>query len=228
MDTYNGTVVVCDDENAIRDYLTQALTLRGASVVGFDNGDKALEFFLSMQAGVGSPKIFVVDDQLIGSTITGLGIVGKVREVDKDSILILISGSDIADEVRVSAGMRVDAFLQKPFAGQQLMDAIKAALAKRSGSLVGDAVKSVTGGQMGGSWFTNRELAVYAINLIILITIVWFVARMDAQLTFLTRKIEIVEQNLNNESGTRSMSFNVLDGSIKEVKGALGQINKGK
>lgn len=101
------------------------------------------------------------------------------------------------------------------------------AKARREGSPIADAVKSVTG-QMGGSWFTNRELAVYAINLIILITIVWFVARMDAQLTFLTRKIEIVEQNLNNESGTRSMSFNVLDGSIKEVKGALGQINKGK
>lgn len=147
MDTYNGTVTLVDDEQMIVDYLTQALILRGASVVSFQNGDKALEFFLSVQPGVSNPKVMVVDDKLVGSTVTGLGIVGKIREVDKDSVLILISGSHLAEEVQLAAGLRIDAFLQKPFSGEVLMSTIKKAIAVRSGSVVADAVKSVTGGQ---------------------------------------------------------------------------------
>lgn len=219
--------MLVDDETVVLNYLTQALALRGVPVITFENGDKAVEYFLKAHSEGTQPKTIVVDDMLVGSGISGLGIIRKVREVSDDTVIVLISGGDPEEKIRLAAGLRVDKFMQKPIIGQRLIEEILMAKARREGSPIADAVKSVTG-QMGGSWFTNRELAVYAINLIILITIVWFVARMDAQLTFLTRKIEIVEQNLNNESGTRSMSFNVLDGSIKEVKGALGQINKGK
>lgn len=54
------------------------------------------------------------------------------------------------------------------------------AKARREGSPIADAVKSVTG-QMGGSWFTNRELAVYAINLLFLIALTWFVGHIDSK-----------------------------------------------
>lgn len=220
--------MLVDDETVVLNYLTQALALRGVPVITFENGDKAVEYFLKAHSEGTQPKTIVVDDMLVGSGISGLGIIRKVREVSDDTVIVLISGGDPEEKIRLAAGLRVDKFMQKPIIGQRLIEEILMAKARREGSPIADAVKSVTGGQIGGSFFSTREMAVYAINLIILITIVWFVARMDAQLTFLTRKIEIVEQNLNNESGTRSMSFNVLDGSIKEVKGALGQINKGK
>lgn len=220
--------MLVDDETVVLNYLTQALALRGVPVITFENGDKAVEYFLKAHSEGTQPKTIVVDDMLVGSGISGLGIIRKVREVSDDTVIVLISGGDPEEKIRLAAGLRVDKFMQKPIIGQRLIEEILMAKARREGSPIADAVKSVTGGQFGGSWFTNREMAVYAINLIILITVVWFVARMDAQLSFLTRKVEIVEQNLNTEAGTRSMSFSVLDGSVKEVKGALSQMNKGK
>lgn len=220
--------MLVEDEPQVLGYLTQALTVRGVPVIAFDSGDKALEYFLKAHAEGSQPKTIVVDDLLVGSTITGLGVIRKIRELDDDCVIILISGADPEEKIKLAAGLLIDKFMQKPIIGQNLIEQILQAKARREGSPIADAVKSVTGGQMGGSWFTNREMAVYAINLIILITVVWFVSRMDAQLSFLTRKVEINEQNIMAEAGTRSMSFNALDGSIKEVKGAVGQISKGK
>jgi len=238
MDTYAGTVIIVDDEEVVISYLTQALTLRGASVIPFTDGDKALESFLLMQAGSANPKVIVIDDKLMGSTITGLGIVGKIREVDNDSVLILISGSTIADEVRLAAGLRVDAFLQKPFTGEVLMDTIKQALARRSGSVVGDAVKSVTNGQQGGFLNFTREQSMLLFGFIMaLVIFVGWINRIDAHYQDQAAGIARIEDGLKSEvrelrhdigeeRDSRGTAFATVDSKVAKVQGTVDAMKR--
>ncbi len=147
MNAYTGLTMLVDDEPAILGYLTQALAVRGVPVITFDNGDKALEYFLKAHSEGSAPKAAVIDDKLFGSTVTGLGIIRKVREVDNDCVIILISGADPEENIKLAAGLLVDKFMQKPVVGQNLMEEILQAKSRREGSPIADAVKSVTAGQ---------------------------------------------------------------------------------
>lgn len=132
MDIRAGKILLVDDEEQIRNYLVQTLNMRGCSVLPFATGDEALSAFMSLRAEGCQPPVAIIDNKLVGSTITGLGIVRKIREVDKDCILILMSGDDLADESKLAAGFSVDAFLQKPLTGEELMAHIRTAMEKRT------------------------------------------------------------------------------------------------
>lgn len=157
---------------------------------------------------------------------SGLDVCAEIRKLDPTVPIIIFTGVDQAISKPAGFASGANWTFIKTEAG--LDDIFNKIEDIRRNAAPKQPQTPLANGQTGGSWFTNREMGQYAINLIALLIIVWLVARMDAQLSFLTRKVDTVEQNLNFEVGTRSASFNVLDGSIKETKGALGQINKGK
>lgn len=202
------------------------LQMSGFEVHTAHHAKEGIELYKALQQAHRTPQVFIADGAL-GDGDDGFTLLSKIKELDKQRLTttFIYTAYGVERAKLLAIGSGAEAVIDKMKVGDKLIEEINAGLRNRQRR---QARTMKAPGQMGGSWFTNREMAVYAINLIILITVVWFVSRMDAQLSFLTRKVEINEQNIMAEAGTRSMSFNALDGSIKEVKGAVGQISKGK
>lgn len=118
-------VLVVDDDRALRDAITRALTLEGYEVVTAADGVEALN-----QVDAHRPDVVVLDLGL--PTLDGITVCQVLRaRGDRTPILVLTARRDVSDRVQgLDAG--ADDFMSKPFALDELLARLRALLRRAS------------------------------------------------------------------------------------------------
>ena len=115
------TVLVVDDDPALREALTRALRLEGFAVHAVGNGAKALEV-----VSTEPPDVVVLD--LMMPIVGGLEVCRRLRASgNRTPILVLTARDQVGDRVEgLDAG--ADDYLVKPFALEELQARLRALL----------------------------------------------------------------------------------------------------
>ena len=119
-----GTVIFVDDEEHMRRASGQALELADYAVEPFEAAEPALDHLSE-----DFPGILVSDVRMPG--LDGLELMRRVRAVDPDLPVVLISGhADISTAVQAIRDGAYD-FIEKPFSSDHLVDVVGRAMEKR-------------------------------------------------------------------------------------------------
>jgi two-component system, LuxR family, response regulator FixJ len=122
MSTGPGSVIVVDDDAAVRNSLKFALELEGFDVRAYEGGPQTLA-----DEGLKSEGCLVVDHYMPG--MTGVELVEHLRERYVDIPAILITGKP-TNELRLRAALSgIRQVLEKPLEDGALLDAIRSAIA---------------------------------------------------------------------------------------------------
>ena len=119
-----GNVLFVDDERAVRLAGQQALELAGFEVTACDGAERALRHL-----GRDWPGCLVTDVRM--PQMDGLALLARVREIDPDLPVILITGhGDVPMAVEAMRNGAYD-FLEKPFPSDRLTEIARRAVEKR-------------------------------------------------------------------------------------------------
>ena len=118
-----GTILLVEDEDAVRDFAVRALTMRGYKVLDACGGEEALEIVREHNG----PIDLLVSDVVMPS-MDGPALLKAVREIKPDLRVIFISG--YAEEAFRNSPDRPEDFhfLPKPFSLKQLTGKVKEVL----------------------------------------------------------------------------------------------------
>jgi two-component system cell cycle sensor histidine kinase/response regulator CckA len=122
-----ATILVVDDEEALLQFIQEALTAAGYSVQTAVNPLKAMTWLESVHW-----KVDVIISDILMPEMDGLSFLQIVRRHSHDIALLLISAYVIAEDLW-GEHSRIP-FLAKPFRQQQLLDAVQDCLAQHRGS----------------------------------------------------------------------------------------------
>ncbi|MBE7504126.1 MAG: response regulator [Verrucomicrobiales bacterium] len=109
-------VLVVDDEDCILTVARRVLEANGYRVLTAANGAEAIVTFSQRPAEIRA----VVTDMMM-PLMDGPAFVRGVRQLSSDVRIVAMSGLPAEQDTLNRSGLRVDAFLMKPFAAQQLM-----------------------------------------------------------------------------------------------------------
>jgi two-component system cell cycle sensor histidine kinase/response regulator CckA len=118
--TGSGTVLLVEDEDAVRAFASRALTTRGYTVIEAANGELGLEAVIEADGKIDLMISDVVMPQMDGPTMAK-----KVKEINPDIKIIFISGyteDAFEDELDRPEDF---VFLQKPFSLKELAAKVK-------------------------------------------------------------------------------------------------------
>lgn len=122
------TVLVVDDEKALRDFVRRNLEVRGYRVLTAANGLEALAIFERE-----SVDLIILD--LMMPHLDGLEMTRRLREVSTVPIIILSALGEERDKVR-AFDLGADDYLTKPFGVGELLGRVKAVLRRSQWSHV--------------------------------------------------------------------------------------------
>jgi two-component system KDP operon response regulator KdpE len=121
----SARILVVDDDDAIRNTLTQHLRTNGFDVVGAQNGVEAFERF-----GATRPDLVLTDLAMPGGD--GFALIQQIRGAGDTPVLVLsVRGGDV-DKVR-ALDLGADDFVTKPFSVPELLARVRAQL-RRAGA----------------------------------------------------------------------------------------------
>jgi PAS domain S-box-containing protein len=120
----NGeTVLVVDDEEAIRNVTRKTLEAFGYKVMLAASGEEALSIFNAHRFGI---DLVITDIMMPG--MDGLATIGQLREIDSSVRLIAASGIHTNRDLVGAAGSGVANFLQKPYTAETLLKCLSGVL----------------------------------------------------------------------------------------------------
>jgi two-component system, cell cycle sensor histidine kinase and response regulator CckA len=125
-----GTILLVEDEDAVRTFARRALERKGYTVLDADCGEAALEILAQNNETI---DLLITD--VIMPNMDGPTLVDRVRQTLPDLKIIYISGY-AQDALRQSVGEDEAAFLPKPFSLKQLAEKVKLALADKPPTVV--------------------------------------------------------------------------------------------
>ncbi|HPX91603.1 MAG TPA: response regulator, partial [Spirochaetota bacterium] len=105
-----GTILIADDEDLIRNTLERILKSLSYSVITASEGSEAIEIIRQ-----NANRIDAVFLDLIMPKMSGAEVLQKIREIDKQLPVIIISGFSTLSSFDEAINMGANAFLQKPF-----------------------------------------------------------------------------------------------------------------
>ncbi|MFQ6067017.1 MAG: sigma-54-dependent transcriptional regulator, partial [bacterium] len=118
-------ILVVDDEQAILEFLSRSLGGEGYQVLVVDNGERALA-----KVREEKPEVVLLDIRMPG--MDGIETLGRIREFDKESSIILLTAYGSMDTVVEAMKLGAYDYITKPFELEKLKSLIKGALeAKR-------------------------------------------------------------------------------------------------
>jgi two-component system cell cycle sensor histidine kinase/response regulator CckA len=121
--TGKGTVLLVEDEDAVRAFASRALASRGYQVLEADSGETALKVFSDNQ-----DKIDLVLSDVVMPEMDGPTLLRELRRRGAKTKMVFISGyAEDAFEKNL-IGQTDFAFLPKPFTLKQLAEAVKEAM----------------------------------------------------------------------------------------------------
>jgi DNA-binding response OmpR family regulator len=118
------SVLVVDDDVAIRDALDRALRLEGFDVRCAPDGESALA-----EVGESSPDVVVLDVAMPG--LDGVAVTRELRGDGNDVPICILSARDEIDDRVVGLEAGADDYLVKPFAVAELVARLHALLRRR-------------------------------------------------------------------------------------------------
>jgi two-component system, OmpR family, KDP operon response regulator KdpE len=114
------TVLVVDDEKALRDFVRRNLEIRGYHVITAINGLEALSAFENQ-----SIDLVILD--IMMPHLDGLETTRRIRQTSTTPIIILTALGDESDKIK-AFDLGADDYLTKPFGTGELLGRIKAVL----------------------------------------------------------------------------------------------------
>lgn len=126
--TDKPTILVVDDEATLRSVFADVLASHGYRCITAANAVDALQI---IEANVFRLDMLVTDIKMPGQ-LNGLDLANKVRELQPDTAILLISGH-ATDSIMTAIEEHGYRLLRKPFRHFHLEAAIKEELAKRPG-----------------------------------------------------------------------------------------------
>lgn len=128
------TILIVDDDSAIRKLLEVALSAAGYHPVCIATGKEALN-----RAAIDAPALVLLDLGL--SDMDGKEFLNRFREWSQSPVIVLSARSGESEKIAALEG-GCDDYLTKPFGTGELLARIKAAL-RRRGIGIGDSVSSL-------------------------------------------------------------------------------------
>jgi CheY-like chemotaxis protein len=116
------SILVIDDEPALREILSQVLTGAGHRVVGAGNGKEAIK-------ALTTSAFDVVLTDVIMPEKDGMQVISELRKKFPEVRIIAMSGGGHVSRdqyLKIAKGLGAHAVLEKPFANQKLLDTIEA------------------------------------------------------------------------------------------------------
>jgi DNA-binding response OmpR family regulator len=118
LDKIGGAVLVVDDEEAIRQVLSQTIKREGYPVITAESANQALEL-------IERKKIDLVISDIVMPDMDGMELLAKVKERHPKLPVILISGRTFQSRDKILAS-GADDFIAKPFNNTEIIARIKA------------------------------------------------------------------------------------------------------
>lgn len=118
-------ILVVDDEESIRDLLSEYLKNFGYEVTCAANGQEALNYYKSSHFDV------VVSD-LIMSPINGMELLSEIKKFDPDAVFIMITGYPSIESAIEAINKGANDFISKPFNIAEIKLKIERVLLERS------------------------------------------------------------------------------------------------
>lgn len=120
MSNNKTTVLIIEDENAIRNFMTTILNTNGYKTINAKNGKEALSLI-----GSHVPDVILLDLGL--PDIDGLEVLKTVRESSSTPIIVISARTMEGEKVK-ALDMGADDYITKPFGSSELMARIRTAL----------------------------------------------------------------------------------------------------
>src|SRR5437667_103261 len=127
------SILVVDDDQSTRQYLTHFLSSRGYRVACLDSGDGILG-----RLTANPPSVMILDLRMPG--VSGLDVLAQVRTLERPAPVIVVSALGEINTVVKAMKMGASDYLVKPFEEQELELAIENVLEKHK---LSDEVKSL-------------------------------------------------------------------------------------
>ena len=124
-----GTILVVDDEDTVRDVMQAVLERFGYDVITAGDGLEGVELFRSRADEVSGVILDMTMPRMNGSLAFT-----EMRSIRGDVPIVLASGFDEQEVTSRFAGCDLTAFLKKPFEVNELMDTVQHALGGCNGS----------------------------------------------------------------------------------------------
>ena len=121
--TGSGTVLVVDDEESVRGFLSSVLVSKGFEVLQAQDGQEALKVFVKH-----AEIISVVLLDLTMPHLGGEDTFMEMRRIRDDVPVILMSGYSEDEVTSLFSGKGIAGFLQKPFRIEKLLKALQSIL----------------------------------------------------------------------------------------------------
>jgi len=123
----NGqTILVVDDEDAIRRVTEKVLTMHNYRVLSARNGAEAVEIFANNKDAV---QLILLDVMM--PVMDSQGAVNRLRAVHPGVKIIASSSFTSTSAEEAAAALKVDGILTKPFAAMALLESVRSALAPK-------------------------------------------------------------------------------------------------
>ncbi|MCL6596108.1 MAG: response regulator transcription factor [Firmicutes bacterium] len=123
--TGRATVLVIEDEAAIRELIANGLAYAGYQVLQADSGESGLRRFRTQR-----PDAVVLDVRLPG--MDGFSVCRELRALSQDVVIVMVTARDGVSDRVVGLDQGADDYVVKPFALEELTARLRAHLRRRN------------------------------------------------------------------------------------------------
>ena len=117
MEDKSKTILLVEDDNYAREYLTRSIERKGHKVVGSATGYGAIDLYKENK-----PQCVLLDIKL--PDINGIEVLKKLKEIDPQANVYFLSGSEEIVSVAHAKKLGATGYLTKPIVLEDLMKLI--------------------------------------------------------------------------------------------------------